>query len=116
MDEAALLELTYFDKATISGQIPYTKPNGAIAFKNGIKAESVKCAISKKEPQILGETETVANIKYTVVMFCRPDTNIAAGDDVQVTFESGLKKNYIAGEPFPYSSHLEVPLTRKDRN
>jgi hypothetical protein len=49
-------------------------------------------------------------------MFCRPDTNIAAGDDVQVTFESGLKKNYIAGEPFPYSSHLEVPLTRKDRN
>ncbi len=115
MTEAEILELTYFDKATISGQTEYKKPNGATGFKSGIKVENVKCAVSKKDVSNVNQTDTTNNIQYNVIMFCSPDTPIIAGDDVEITFQSGLKRKYEAGEFFSYSSHLEVPLLRKDK-
>lgn len=115
MTEAEILETTYFDKAIIYGQVEYKKSNGATAFKQGIKAENIKCAISKKEVSNVNQTDTTNNIEYNLVMFCAPDTLIIAGDDVEVTFPNGLKRKYEAGEYFPYESHLEVPLLRKDK-
>lgn len=113
--EAEILEMTYFDKATIYGQTEYKKLNGATAFKQGIKAENIKCAVSKKDINNVNQTDTTNNIEYNLVMFCPPDTPIIAGDDVEVTFPNELKRKYEAGECFLYESHLEVPLLRKDK-
>ncbi|AWI04058.1 hypothetical protein [Clostridium drakei] len=115
MTEAEILELTYFDKAAIYGQIEYKKFNGAKAFKSGMKAENVKCAISKKDTSNVNQTDITNNIRYNVLMFCSTDTPITAGDDVEIIFENGIKRKYEAGEFFPYLSHLEVPLLRKDK-
>lgn len=116
MSEAEILALTYFDKATISGQVPYTKPNGATAFKLGIKAEDINCAVSKKDVANVNQTDTTNNIQYNSIMFCDPEISIVSGDDVEVTFENGIKRKYEAGEPFYYASHLEVPLLRKEKS
>ncbi|MEA5008234.1 ABC transporter ATP-binding protein [Clostridium tyrobutyricum] len=116
MNEVDILALTYFDKATISGQVPYTKPNGATAFKSGIKVENISCAISKKDVANPNQTDTTNNIQYNSVLFCTPDTPIVSGDDVEVTFENGINRKYEAGEPFYYASHLEVPLLRKEKS
>jgi hypothetical protein len=113
--ESEILELTYFDKATIYGQIEYKKPNGATTFKSGVKAENIKCAVSKKDVSNVKQTDTTNNIQYNVLMFCSSEVSIVAGDDVEITFESGIKRKYEAGEFFPYSNHLEVPLLRKDK-
>lgn len=110
MIDAEILELTYFDKATISGKVKYKKSNGATAFKDGVKAENIKCAISKKDLSVGEQIDTTNNLIYKEVMFCNPKTDIIAGDNVVVTLECGIKKSYVAGEPFYYSSHLEVPL------
>lgn len=116
MSEAEILSLTYFDKVTISGQVPYTKPNGATAFKPGIKVEDISCAVSKKDVANVNQTDTTNNIQYNSILFCAPDTPIASGDNVEVTFENGTKRKYEAGEPFYYVSHLEVPLLRKEKS
>lgn len=116
MSEADILALTYFDKATISGQVAYIKPNGATAFKPGIKAEDISCAVSKKDVANVNQTDTTNNIQYNSILFCTPDIPIVSGDDVEVTFQNGIKKKYEAGEPFYYASHLEVPLLRKEKS
>ncbi|UZQ49856.1 ABC transporter ATP-binding protein [Clostridium kluyveri] len=116
MSEAEILSLTYFDKVTISGQVPYTKPNGATAFKPGIRAEDISCAVSKKDVASVNQTDTTNNILYDSILFCFPDVPIVSGDDVEVTFQNGMKRKYEAGEPFYYASHLEVPLLRKEKS
>ncbi|EJO5347144.1 hypothetical protein NRP93_001217 [Clostridium botulinum] len=116
MNEVEILEMTYFDKATISGKIKCKKSNGATTFKDGPKAKDIKCSISKKELPVGEQTDITNNLSYKVVMFCNPKTDILAGDKVKVILESGIEKTYTAGEPFYYSSHLEVPLVIRKRN
>ncbi|HIG0360396.1 TPA: hypothetical protein ACX96Z_001985 [Clostridium sporogenes] len=116
MSEAEILEMTYFDRVTIDGKIKYKKTNGATAFKDGPKVKDIKCAISKKDFTVGEQTDITNNLSYRVVMFCSPKIDIVAGDSVKVTLESGIEKSYTAGEPFYYSSHLEVPLIIRKRN
>lgn len=116
MSEAEILEMTYFDKATINGKIKYKKPNGATAFKDGIKARDINCSISKKDLAVGEQTDTINKLIYKEVMFCNPKINIVAGDNIKVTLECGEIQHYEAGKPFYYSSHLEVPLITRNRN
>lgn len=116
MTEAEVLEMTYFDKATIRGKLKYKKSNGTTAFiDDAIKAENIKCAISKKDLPIGEQTDTTNNLSYKVVMFCNSNIDVIVGDKVDVVLESGVNKLYVAGEPFYYKSHLEVPLSVRTR-
>ncbi|AZV57929.1 hypothetical protein [Clostridium sp. AWRP] len=116
MAEADILSLTYFDRATVKGEVKYKKENGALAFKLETKVENMKCAVSRKDAANVNQTNTINNIQYNSIMFCAPDSPIVSGDYVQVMLENGVMREYEAGEPFYYKSHLEVPLFRKEKS
>ena len=61
----------------------------------------------------MNQTE-VGNLSYTHLLFVGPNTDILAGDTVDVT-TFGITETFIASKPFRYSSHKEVYLTLKER-
>ncbi|KNF10062.1 hypothetical protein CLPU_1c02270 [Gottschalkia purinilytica] len=114
-EDANLLEETYLDRATIIRKVKYRKANGSIGFKDEIKSQDVKCKISKREVIATTQTDTTNIAKYLVDMVCDSNVDIQGGDKVEITFFNDIKRSYFAGEPFFYTTHLEVPLERKER-
>ncbi|MBS4903484.1 MAG: hypothetical protein KHZ96_13615 [Coprobacillus sp.] len=59
------------------------------------------------------ETGT-AYISAAYKLFCRPTVDIQVGDKLVITY-NGITGEFEAGEPYPYKSHIETPLTKKER-
>ncbi|MNW55131.1 hypothetical protein D3C74_327770 [compost metagenome] len=72
------------------------------------------CRISQKALGTNGQTESTNNITYETKLFISPDIEVKQGDLIEVTRGSQLR-SYTAGEPFPYPSHQEIILQRKDK-
>lgn len=118
------IEKLYEDKCTISRYGPVKQPNGST--KNGLYAVYIDmpCRISQKALGSNGQTESSNNISYETKLFISPDLEIFQGDALKVTrgritasgWEAlGPEKEYTAGEPFPYQTHQEVSIQRKDK-
>lgn len=114
MNESLILESTYFDICTIKRKEKIKDPNtGVTTTVDVIKAQNIKCALSKKNNQIANQLE-VGNLYYSHLLFINPQIDIITGDTVEVT-SFGVTENYIANKPFKYVSHQEVYLTFKER-
>lgn len=112
--DAQILETTYFDICTIKRKEKIKDPDTGITTTiEVVKEKDVKCALSKKDSQIMNQTE-VGNLSYTHLLFIGPNTDILAGDSVEVT-SFDITDIFIASKPFRYSSHKEVYLTLKER-
>ena len=83
-------------------------------MKEVLKYSNLQCSLDKKdEVQTGGETGT-AYISAAYKLFCRPAVDIKVGDKLVITY-NGITGEFEAGEPYPYKSHLEIPLTKKER-
>ncbi|OAB25242.1 ABC transporter ATP-binding protein [Paenibacillus macquariensis subsp. defensor] len=108
------LEKTYEDKCTISRFGPKKQPNGSTKQELQVVHADIPCRISQKSLGSNGQTESANNISYEIKLFISPDIEIKQGDTVNVT-RGTLVHLYTAGEPFPYQTHQEVSLQRKDK-
>lgn len=115
MNESEILAKTYFDVATIKRKEKIKDIESGVTKLEDVSVyENINCAISKNDKAKLISGE-VQNINTTFSMFTRPDVIIKAGDTVEVQYENGLSNTFIAGKPFFYKSHSEVPLELKER-
>lgn len=114
MLEQLIIESTYKELATIKGTRAVLKEWKETVLEEITIATDIKCGISQKSSSFnTSQNELENNIKYPVKMFCSPDVEIKAGDEVIITFENGTTRTYNAGEPLYYISHLETPLQRE---
>ncbi|NGP59989.1 ABC transporter ATP-binding protein [Paenibacillus thiaminolyticus] len=108
------IEKMYEDRATISRYGKGKKPNGET--KQGLLPvyENQPCRISQKALAVNGQREAQNVISYETKLFIAPELEILQGDTVEVT-RGRITTTYTAGEPFPYPTHQEVILLRKDK-
>lgn len=113
MDEADILALTYYNSCNIYRMV-HVEDGPFDDFKRKEIYKDLKCAISFSQGSTQNVTDTVQPIEYTATLFARPEIKTKTGDEVIANVE-GREYKFIAGEEVPYSSHIEVPLMRKDR-
>lgn len=71
------------------------------------------CRISQKALGQNDQTEAQNEIRYETKLFIAPELVIKQGDRVVVT-RGSITQSYVAGEPFPYPTHQEVSIQRKE--
>lgn len=107
------IEKTYEDRCTIK-RWEKTKVNGETKLDWVVKAEDVPCRLSQKALGSNGQTDSVNQIAYETKLFISPDIEVLQGDILEVT-RGSLMRMYTAGEPFPYPSHQEISLQRREK-
>ncbi|OPA76626.1 ABC transporter ATP-binding protein [Paenibacillus selenitireducens] len=107
------MEKMYEDLATIK-RWEKTKVNGETKFDWVVKLMDVPCRLSQKALASNGQTETTNQIAYETKLFISPDIEIKQGDLIEVTRGTVIRA-YAAGEPFPYPTHQEISIQRKDK-
>lgn len=114
--EQKILESTYFHTAKITGLKEVIKEWGETVLEDGLIIDNVKCALSQDKRSFNTNTiqaQQETTISYSAKLFCNPNVSIRAGDKIEVTLENGVVRGFIAGEPFYYPSHQEIPLIRE---
>ena len=115
MNEADIIATLYFDSMDIYRKEKVKDPNTGIStMKEILKYSNTNCCLDKgSETTITGETGT-ASIIAPYKLFCRPTVDIKTGDKLIITY-NGRTEEFEAGEPYPYISHIETPVTKKER-
>ncbi|HBF2755649.1 TPA: hypothetical protein KN342_003565 [Clostridioides difficile] len=115
MAEADILALTYFCKMTIKRSISIkNEETGVTDFNESLViAEDVPCGLNGNIPNVI-DTDITSSIS-AFELYCRPEVDLIVGDILDITLENGNVETFIASKPFPYSSHLQVNLTLKER-
>lgn len=89
------------------------KVNGVTRFEPIEKYTDVACRLSRK--QLRGVAEgNIPEISLAHKIFCNHSVDILKGDKIVLTERSGKLYEFIAGESFPYGSHLEVDVRIKE--
>lgn len=113
MNEADILALTYYHSCNIFRMV--NMQDGPFDdFERKEIYKDLKCAISFSQGSTQNVTDTVQPIEYIATLFARPGIETKTGDEVVANIE-GRMYEFVTGEEVPYSSHIEVPLMRKDR-
>lgn len=108
------IEKMYTDRATVYRYGETTDPtSGKTKQVPATVYSNEPCRISQKALASNGQTEAQNDIKYEVKLFISPDLAIQQGDMLEVT-RGTVTRKYEAGEPFPYSTHQEVSIQRKE--
>lgn len=114
MTDIEILESTYFDRCIIKRKEKIKNPiTGVTETVEKIIAENVKCALSKKDNQVMS-SDGVGKLAFSHLLFLNPNIDIQEGDKVEVT-TMGKISIYLASKPFYYSSHSETLLSYKER-
>ena len=114
MTDIEILESTYFDKCTIKRKEKIKNANtGVTETKEIIIAEDVKCALSKKDIQVMN-VDGIGSLAFSHLLFLNPNVDIQEGDAVEVT-SMGKISTYLASKPFYYPSHSQTLLSYKER-
>ena len=79
-----------------------------------LKYSNIQCALDKKDEVQTGGEVGTAYISAAYKLFCRPTVDIKVGDKLVITY-NGRTETFEAGEPYPYKSHQEIPVTKKER-
>lgn len=75
--------------------------------------EDQPCRISQRALGTNQQTDAENNIAYETKLFIAPELEILQGDVIEVV-RGEITREYTAGEPFPYSTHQEISLQRKE--
>ena len=114
MTDIEILESTYFDKCTIKRKEKIKNHiTGVTETKEVIIVEDVKCALSKKDIQIMN-VDGIGTLAFSHLLFLNPNVDVQEGDIVEV-LSMGKISIYLASKPFYYSSHSETLLSYKER-
>ncbi|MDU5141068.1 MAG: ABC transporter ATP-binding protein [Paenibacillus dendritiformis] len=109
----SVLETNYTDRMTIF-RMQDGKRGGETVLTLEEVSVSLPCRISQTGLAKNQQTSVQNDIRYDAKLFCAPEWDIRQGDTIDVT-RGARTRRYIAGEPFPYDTHQEVGLQRKDR-
>jgi predicted RecB family nuclease len=108
------IEKLYTDKATLYRHIQTKDP---VTKETKLSPQPVytdqPCRISQRTLAANNQTEVQNDIQYEVKLFIAPEFEIRQGDLIEVT-RGNVTRKYLAGEPFPYPTHQEVSLQRKE--
>lgn len=108
------IERLYEDRCTINRQAsvknPITKETELVS---SVIYTDQPCRVSQKALGQNEQTEAQNDIRYEAKLFIAPELVIRQGDKVVVT-RGTVSHTYIAGEPFPYPTHQEISIQRKD--
>ncbi|MFD1179211.1 ABC transporter ATP-binding protein [Paenibacillus puldeungensis] len=107
------IEKMYNDRATVT-RMEKVKVGGETKLQPVVKYTDQPCFLSQKALGANNQTEPVNKIAYETKLFISPDIEILQGDIIEVT-RGSLKRVYTAGEPFPYPTHQEISIQRKDK-
>lgn len=116
MTESEILATTYHDSMNIIRHEEVENPVSHLTeMKETTKYSNVLCELDYGQSGtsyfLSGETDGL-NSDYTV--FCRPEIDVLEGDKLVIT-HLGITYECIAGIPFKWPSHLEIPVTMKKR-
>lgn len=108
------IERLYEDKCTIYRYEKVTDPETEETTLKPVSVYSDQpCRISQKTLGTNSQTEAQNDIRYETKLFVAPELIIKQGDMLEVTRRT-ITRKYEAGEPFPYQSHQEVSIQRKE--
>lgn len=114
MTDIEILESTYFDRCTIKRKEKIKNPNtGVTETVEVIIAENVKCALSKKDVQMMS-SDGIGKLAFSHLLFLNPNVDLQEGDTVKVS-SMGKISIYLASKPFYYQTHSETLLSYKER-
>ena len=115
MSDADIIATLYFDSMDINRKEKVKDPNtGVTTMQEVLKYSNLQCSLDKgSEVTTAGETGT-AYISAAYKLFCRPTVDIKVGDKLVITY-NGRTEEFEAGDPYPYKSHQEIPVTKKER-
>ena len=114
MTDIEILESTYFDRCTIKRKEKIKNPNtGVTETVEKIIAENVKCALSKKDVQMMS-SDGIGKLAFSHLLFLNPNIDLQEGDTVEVS-SMGKISIYLASKPFYYQTHSETLLSYKER-
>lgn len=109
----SIFNVLHKDKMTIVRH-EEIKVDGITRFDDVEKYKDISCRLSKKQLNNLSD----GNIPIVTIahkIFSNTDIDILKGDKITLTEKSGRNYNFIAGESFPYDSHLEIDVTVKEK-
>lgn len=108
------IEKMYTDRATIYRYQPVKDPvtKETKSVPQPVYVDQ-PCRISQSGLPTNNQTEAQNEIRYETKLFIAPELDIRQGDLLEVT-RGTVTRKYTAGEPFPYSTHQEVSIQRKD--
>lgn len=117
MTEADIIATTYDDEMIIWRKQWFENEAGVNDYDyKEVYKTPIKCAVDAENVPSIGDTET-ANIVEIYTLTCRPDVDLKFGDRLEITFGNKRVRTFIAGDPFFYNnSHLETPITLKERH
>lgn len=108
------IERLYEDKCTIYRYQKVSDPEtGETVMKPVAVYSDQPCRVSQKALGTNNQTEAQNNIQYETKLFIAPELEIKQGDMIEAT-KGVVTRKYEAGEPFPYHSHQEVSIQRKE--
>lgn len=117
MSEKDIFNATYWDKCTVQRKQGAKDSSGITRQGEYITVtgyEDLHCALSSKSISATTQTDVENQIKYTTVLFIDTDYTILPGDKILITIgDTGVVREYYAGEGPLYQSHQEIPLSRK---
>lgn len=110
MRESDILASTYHDRMDIIRHVEVEDSDSHLTTmqKKTIKS-NVACELDKASTGYHDETLVIDYIVYT-----RPEEDIVEGDMLSVT-HLGRSYECAAGIPFKWPSHLEIPVSLKER-
>ncbi|MEJ8548164.1 ABC transporter ATP-binding protein [Brevibacillus borstelensis] len=106
------IERLYIDKCTIY-RYQKVSEGGETILKPAPIYTDQPCLISQKTLGANNQTDAQNNIQYETKLFIAPELEIKQGDMIEAT-RGAVTRKYEAGEPFPYPSHQEVSIQRKE--
>lgn len=119
----AAIEKLYEDRATIKRNVEVTAPNKATRVELQTIYSDQPCRLSQKQLATNGQTDAQNDIRYETKLFIAPELELQQGDMLEVTrgrnTAAGWEpiapmRKYEAGEPFPYVTHQEISIQRKE--
>ena len=115
MSDADIIATLYFDSMDIYRKEKIKDHNtGVTTMQEVLKYSNLQCALDKKDEVQTGGEVGTAFISAAYILFCRPTVDIQVGDKLVVTY-NGRTGVFEAGEPYPYKSHQEVSVIKKER-
>ena len=115
MSDADIIATLYFDSMDIYRKEKIKNYNtGVTTMQEVLKYSNLQCALDKKDEVQTGGEIGTAYISAAYKLFCRPEVDIQTGDKLVITY-NGRTEEFESGEPYPYKSHQEVPVIKKER-
>lgn len=112
MRESDILASTYNDLMNVIRYEEVEDESHLSEMKEVVKYLDVACELDKESTAYL--TGDIASVVADYTIFTRPNIDVLEGDKLIIT-HLGRTYEGEAGLPFKYPSHLEVPVSIKER-